>query len=164
MKGITGCRGRTFVRRRDNGAGAIRTQVYVDLCRTEVIFTTSEIKQMNCNDGDNFVFGSRSPENDFVVHQRVNQNVDMSRPAAGVTASGMNVNTKFMSLELLIHNRVKGGTCFFAAKDVGTRRQQVQAGVHGHRSGHQLSGCQRLLAEASGYGQQAAVLQRRSSW
>ena len=52
-------------------------KVYVDRCRAEVGFTTAEVKPMNCDTGDQFVFGGRAPENDIIVHQRVNANVDM---------------------------------------------------------------------------------------
>ena len=94
---------------------------YVQSCQTELEFAASEVKQMNCNDGYFFASSSRSGVNDYVVHQRVNQNVDMIAACRwGDSIFGLNQNTKFMSLELIIHNRVKGGTCFFAAKDVGT--------------------------------------------
>jgi hypothetical protein len=96
-------------------------QIYVERCQTELVFQASEVKAMNCNDGNNFATASRSGINDYVVHQRVNQNVDAvaaCRWGDGIFDRGD--NTKFISLELLIHNRQNGGTCFFAAKDVGT--------------------------------------------
>lgn len=94
---------------------------YVQQCQTELEFTASQVKQMNCNDGYFFASNSRSGINDYVVHQKVNQNVDMIAACRwGDSIFGLNQNTKFMQLEMIIHNRVKGGTCFFAAKDVGT--------------------------------------------
>ena len=51
---------------------------YVQSCQTQSEFAASEVKQMNCNDGHFFASSSRSGINDDnVVHQRVNQNVDM---------------------------------------------------------------------------------------
>jgi len=96
-------------------------QTYVQRCQTELQFQASEVKQMNCNSGPQFALGGRTSVNDFVVHQRVNQNVDMVAACRWGNGNGQDVlNTKFVSLELLVHNRVNGGTCFFAAKDVGS--------------------------------------------
>jgi len=95
-------------------------QTYVQRCQTELQFTASEVKPMNCNDGWQFAEFDRTPIHDLVVYQRVNANVDMvaaCRWGNGVRNAGG--NTQFISLELLVHNRVNGGTCFFAAKDVG---------------------------------------------
>jgi len=93
-------------------------QTYVQRCQTELGFAASDVKQMNCNNGGFFAFGGRTPVNDYVVHQRVNQSVDMVAACRWGDGFGNN-NTKFTSIELLIHNRVNGGTCFFAAKDAG---------------------------------------------
>src|SRR5688572_21700751 len=96
-------------------------KVYVDRCRTEVGFTTAEVKPMNCDTGDQFVFGGRAPENDIIVHQRVNANVDMVAACRWGDGSPNGVTYKnFLSLELLIHNRQNGATCFFAAKETFT--------------------------------------------
>jgi hypothetical protein len=96
-------------------------QTYVQRCQTELQFAASDVKPMNCNDGPQFAQGSKSPVNDFVVYKPVNQNVDMVAACrwGDGTAAEAN-NTKFLSIELLIHNRVNGGTCFFAAKDIGS--------------------------------------------
>src|SRR5688572_24178223 len=95
-------------------------QIYVERCQTELQFAASDVKPMNCNDGNNFATASRSGINDYVVHQRANPNVDVVAACRwGNGRFDTGDNTKFISLELLIHNRQNGGTCFFAAKDVG---------------------------------------------
>jgi hypothetical protein len=93
-------------------------QSYVLKCQNDLQFAASDVKPMNCNDGPRFAFGGRSPVNDFVVKQRVNQNVDMVAACRwGDGSFGQGNNTKFLSIEMLIHNRSTGGTCFFAARD-----------------------------------------------
>src|SRR5688572_25323351 len=95
-------------------------QIYAERCQTELQFAANDVKAMNCNDGINFATSSVSGINDYVVHQRVNQNVDVLAACRwGDGSFDVGNNTKFISLELLIHNRQNGGTCFFAAKDIG---------------------------------------------
>ena len=66
-----------------------------------------------------------------------------------------------MSLEMLIHNRVKGGTCFFAAKDVGTGDNRFRPVVHGHRlRSPAFPDADDYWLKPSDDGQQNAVLQR----
>jgi hypothetical protein len=95
-------------------------QSYVQKCQSELQFAASEVKPMNCNDGPRFALGGKSPVNDFVVAQRVNQNVDMVAACRWGDGSDQANNTKFLSIEMLIHNRATGGTCFFAARNAGT--------------------------------------------
>jgi len=97
-------------------------QTYVTRCQNELEFTAAEVQPMNCMDGVQFdTNGGRGPINDFVVHKRVNANVDMVAACRwGNGTSTLTDNTRFASLELIIHNRVKGGTCFFAARDLLT--------------------------------------------
>ena len=97
-------------------------QTYVTRCQNELEFAASEVQPMNCMDGVQFdTNGGRGPINDFVVHKRVNANVDMVAACRwGNGTSTLTDNTRFASLELIIHNRVKGGTCFFAARDLLT--------------------------------------------
>jgi len=96
-------------------------QTYVARCQTELQFSASEVQAMNCNEGVQFdTNGGNGPINDFVVHKRVNQNVDMVAACRwGDGTSTLSDNKAFISIELLIHNRVNGGTCFFAAADIG---------------------------------------------
>jgi hypothetical protein len=105
-------------------------QTYVQRCQDELQFTASEVKPMNCNDGWQFAQGTRSGIHDLLVHQRVNSNVDMvaaCRWGDGIPFQGG--NTKFLSLELIIHNRTNGGTCFFAAKDIDSTSKPVSSQI-----------------------------------
>lgn len=97
-------------------------RTYVNRCQAELQFAAHEVQPMNCNEGVQFATnGGRGPINDFVVHKRVNQNVDMVAACRwGSGTSTLDDNEAFASLELIIHNRVNGGTCFFAARDLGT--------------------------------------------
>jgi hypothetical protein len=97
-------------------------QTYVTRCQNELQFSASEVKPMKCTDGFQFATnGGRGPVNDFVVHKRVNQNVDQVAACRwGDGTSTLTDNTKFVQIELIIHNRANGGTCFFAAADLGS--------------------------------------------
>lgn len=97
-------------------------QTYVTRCQNELRFQAHEVQPMNCMDGVQFATnGGRGPINDFVVHKRVNNEVDMVAACRwGNGTAAKNDNTRFASLELIIHNRVYGGTCFFAARDLLT--------------------------------------------
>ena len=92
-------------------------QTYVKRCQSELQFQPSEVQPMNCNNGQRFEFnGFRI--NDFVVHQRVNANVDLVASCRwGNNFQSSGYLTKFLSIEMLIHNRATGGTCFFAGRD-----------------------------------------------
>lgn len=90
-------------------------QTYVKRCQSELQFQASEVRPMNCNDGPTFA-ANAFRVNDTVVYQRVNTNVDMVAACRWGDVHGAD-STKFLSIELLIHNRGNGGTCFFSAKD-----------------------------------------------
>ena len=96
-------------------------QTYVTRCQNELQFAASEVKPLNCNTGPLFAFGGRTPVNDYVVHSRVNQSVDMVAACRwGDDTSLAQHNTKFVQIEMIMHNRFNGATCFFAAKDAGS--------------------------------------------
>jgi len=93
-------------------------QNYVTECQKQLVFNASDIPNMNCNDGPQFALGSKTPVNDFVVHRRVNDQVDALVACRwGDDLTAPFANTKFVSMEMLIHNRINKQTCFFAAKD-----------------------------------------------
>jgi len=91
-------------------------QTYVERCKSELHFKSSEVPtQINCLKGSTFAkFGRIAGVNDSVIAYKINDNVDM------VSACRWRIKSSFLSHELIIHNRETGGTCFFAAKDVGT--------------------------------------------
>src|SRR5678815_3326512 len=76
-------------------------QTYVTRCQNELGFAASEVQPMNCNDGVQFdTNGGRGPINDFVVHKRVNQNVDMVAACRwGDGTSTLSDNKNFISIE-----------------------------------------------------------------
>ena len=91
-------------------------QRYVDRCKSELNFYTWQVpREINCLDGSTFAkFGRIAGVNDSVVAYKINDQVDM------VSACRWRIRSSFLSEELIIHNRETGGTCFFAAKEVGT--------------------------------------------
>lgn len=109
-------------------AAASELQDYVLQCQSELGFYAHEVPQLDCNDGERFALRDRSRINDFVVYHRVNAQVDLVAACRWgndrESDDGFD-NTTFISLELIIHNRQNGATCFFAAKDVLTGSNPV---------------------------------------
>src|SRR4051812_49797027 len=85
-------------------------QTYVTRCQNELQFQASEVQPMKCTDGFQFATnGGRGRVNDFVVHKRVNQNVEMVAACRwGDGTSTLTDNTKFLQIELILHNRANG--------------------------------------------------------
>jgi len=93
-------------------------QNYVAECQRQLGFNASDIAAMNCNDGPLFFNGGPTAINDYLVHKRVNDSVDALVACRwGDDRSTPPKNTKFASMEMLLHNRINQQTCFFAAKD-----------------------------------------------
>ena len=103
-------------------------QEYAEQCKYELNFQASQVPtEINCLDG--YVFAKRgqiAAVNDFVLYHRINDNVDLAlacrwrKDFFEGLEPGEEPSTAFLSAELIIHNRETGGTCFFAAADVGT--------------------------------------------
>ncbi len=99
-------------------AGADELSDYVRNCATELNFTPSEVPPaLNCNNGLVFNTGFNTPINDVVGHARINSSVDLVFACRWLTNRKPAYSPMAISVELLIHNRNTGGTCFFAAKD-----------------------------------------------
>lgn len=82
---------------------------YAAACESELGFDASQVPALiNCNDGLAF-----NAANDKVGRAQVNLYVDLVFACRRVSANGAFAT----SIELLIHNRSSGSTCFFAAKD-----------------------------------------------
>src|SRR5689334_5987051 len=91
---------------------------YVDNCTNDLGFTRSEIPpDLNCNDGVAFNVQSGTPINDVVGHRRINADVDLVFACRWLNQRKPAYSDTALSVELLVHNRATGGTCFFAAKD-----------------------------------------------
>src|SRR3954465_9980556 len=102
------------------GANAETLQAYVQQCQSELHFNASDIPALDCHTGTLFAGGGVGPVNDFVGHQRINDSVDLVFACRWLnnTDSDPTYNDKTAaSIELLIHNRQNGSTCFFNAKD-----------------------------------------------
>jgi mucin-like protein/ricin-type beta-trefoil lectin protein len=105
-------------------------QTYVTRCQTELGFTASEVPAMNCNDGPNFVTSRITPINDYLPYKRINQNVEMIAACRwGDGGHGVYNNTSFISVELIIHNRTNGGTCFFESKDTNSSTKPASTAI-----------------------------------
>ena len=105
-------------------------QNYVAECQRQLGFSAADIPAMNCNQGVQFANGGRTAVNDFLVHRRVNDNVDVLAACRwGDNNNATPLSVKFASLELLIHNRINQQTCFFSAKDRPSVTGDVQKPV-----------------------------------
>jgi hypothetical protein len=91
-------------------------QQYVEQCESELRFSARDVKPMNCEDGVNFATNN-GVVNDFLVYQQVNSNVDLAVACRWVHARDSG-GKGARSIELLIHNRPNGSTCFFSAADI----------------------------------------------
>lgn len=94
-------------------------QQYVQQCQTELGFRPEEIRNFKCDDGSLFAGTNiaNSVINDRVVYKKVNDNVDLTVACRWLNNFEGGPSTRAGSVELIIHNRVNGNTCFFSAKD-----------------------------------------------
>ena len=102
------------------GANAETLQAYVQQCQSELHFNASDVPAVDCHEGILFAGGSIGPVNDFVGHRRINDAVDLVFACRWVNSADSDptyINKTAASIELLIHNRQNGATCFFNAKD-----------------------------------------------
>lgn len=93
---------------------------YVAACKTQVGF--AELPDINCYDGILFAQSNVDGEEDnlgatrdFVGYERVNNNVDLAFACRWLGGDQDNPSQP-ASVEMLVHNRNNGNTCFFAAK------------------------------------------------
>ena len=87
-------------------------QQYVQQCQAELHFNASDVPALDCSTGVRFAGGGKNPINDFLVYKRINDSVDLA-----VACRWLSGGNRAASVELLIHNRQNGSTCFFSAKD-----------------------------------------------
>jgi len=99
---------------------ASELQDYVGQCQNELLFTASQVPDtIDCTKGKLFDHSFGTPVSDRVVYHRVNDKVDLVAACRwGNNRLKGPPDTAFISMELIIHNRDTGGTCFFGAKDV----------------------------------------------
>src|SRR3954465_9417072 len=102
------------------GANAETLQAYVQQCQNELHFNASDVPALDCHNGTLFAGGGVGPVNDFVGHQRINDAVDLVFACRWLNNTDPDAKYRdktAASIELLIHNRQNGSTCFFNAKD-----------------------------------------------
>src|SRR3954466_12824162 len=102
------------------GAHAETLQTYVQQCQSELHFNASDVPAVDCHEGTLFAGGGVGPVNDFVGHRRINDAVDLvfaCRWLNNTDGDPTYNDQTAASIELLIHNRQNGSTCFFNAKD-----------------------------------------------
>lgn len=102
-------------------AHAETLQQYVQSCKTELAFES--VPDLNCYDSD--VFAPNEIDggilvNDHVGYARLNDNVDLTFACRWLLGSKAEPQKAF-SIEMMIHNRGSGKTCFFSAKEQGDR-------------------------------------------
>jgi len=97
---------------------------YVNSCKSQLNFTDNDIPDdLNCANGQLFGDGMGNPVNDFMDYRRVTDKVDLVFACRWLqNGTGVNETTEppfimAASVELFIHNRENGKTCFFRAKD-----------------------------------------------
>lgn len=90
---------------------------YVQNCQNELGFAPSDVPSLRCNDGVLFDRQSTTPIRDYVGHARIKANVDLVFACRWINRDNPEISTTAVSIEMLIHNRQNGATCFFAAKD-----------------------------------------------
>jgi len=97
-------------------------QSYVQQCQSELGFNASDVLAADCHNGFKFAGSGFGPVNDFVGYQRVNDTVDLVFACRWVNIESDPAydNKTAASIELIIHNRQNGSTCFFNAKDTNT--------------------------------------------
>ena len=89
---------------------------YVNHCKTQLGFTT--LPAMNCLNGQRFAFPNQGDPaiEDWVVYARVNESVDMTGACRWLHPE--QPTPRAVSIEVNVHNRDTGKTCFFSAKSV----------------------------------------------
>ena len=120
-------------------AGAESLSTYFSTCKSELEFSGSDIPtDLNCNDASIFATPSdvlfHAQTNDAVGYEKINENVDLLFACRwlqnGKRAGDWSIKINNLgdaervppfvlaaSVEMLIHNRKSGKTCFFKAKE-----------------------------------------------
>ncbi len=94
---------------------------YVQECATQVGFDPNELPALNCNDGIKFadLNNIQTPVNDYLVHTSFAgsfNRIDVVAACRWLTGISQGRFAAAVSVEMLIHSKANGSTCFFAAK------------------------------------------------
>jgi Mucin-2 protein WxxW repeating region len=106
---------------------------YVNACKSDLGFQDSDVpKSFDCTKADKFAVVSMGPRvNDYMGYARITDDVDLVFACRWLQAGVYDPTLDFQqgkefteppfriarSVEMLIHNRKKGSTCFFKSKD-----------------------------------------------
>jgi len=92
---------------------------YVNNCKADMVIGTA-LPALNCNNGVRFAAsrGGGDPTNDFLGYSRITDAVDIAVACRWLgSVTSQNSFATAASVEMLLHNRQTGHTCFFAAKN-----------------------------------------------
>lgn len=93
---------------------------YVQACKTQLEFQNVSIPDLNCYDGDLFAgpndFGKNSDVSDYVGYRKITDQVDLAFACRWLKGNKFDNPLAPISIEMLLHNRQNGNTCFFSAK------------------------------------------------
>jgi len=93
---------------------------YLATCKSELKFT--KLPDLNCANGVLFDAHPATVINDYIGHARALDNDDVDVVFACRWFFPENVDKNVQSIELTVHNRENGNTCFFKAKDDPSRK------------------------------------------
>lgn len=92
---------------------------YVSACRSQLNFQNVSIPDLDCYDGDLFAtasdFNKNGSVNDYMGYRKITDQVDLAFACRWLFGS-KDDRKHPISVEMLIHNRNNGNTCFFSAK------------------------------------------------
>lgn len=90
---------------------------YVQACKTQLDFQS--IPDLDCYNGELFAtaadFNKNASVNDFFGYKKITDQVDVAFACRWLFGDKLN-RLKPISVELMVHNRQNGNTCFFSAK------------------------------------------------
>lgn len=91
---------------------------YVQACQSQLNFQNIPVPNLDCYDGDLFVKSNDpvlDPINDYLGYKKITDEVDLTFACRWLFGSKSSRETP-VSVEVMIHNRINGNTCFFSAK------------------------------------------------
>jgi PKD repeat protein len=93
---------------------------YVQACQSQLGFQNISIPDLNCYDGELFAvavdFNKNASVNDFFGYRKITDQVDLAFACRWLFGNKVDDPRAPISIEMLLHNRQSGNTCFFSAK------------------------------------------------
>ncbi len=92
---------------------------YVQACKTQLNFQSIP-DNVDCYSGDLFQtaadFDENASVNDYMGYRKITDQVDMAFACRWLFGDPVNNRSSPISIEMLVHNRQNGNTCYFSAK------------------------------------------------